>query len=235
MCGNLTIWGYIWAILSVLIAASCSVSYYYAEWLTATPHLSGIVATNETVMAKTPLCSGTNATILSTTFTFSTFRRCNYWNFEGSADICYYIEKKCGRYSDFSGNDGIPSQAWQAGAIMGGIGCGLLIMVALVAFFALFIKGIFNKYVAGISGFFQFLAFVLLAATVIVYPIGLDAERVRGEACGGSAGRFKLGDCSFGWAYWVSVGSALAVLIIACLSPVARKNGDSLYKRGYVI
>ncbi|XP_065840916.1 LHFPL tetraspan subfamily member 6 protein-like [Oscarella lobularis] len=237
MCGNLTGCGYLWAMLSIIVAASTSVGYYYAEWITTQPHLSGRAVSN--VTTGTTFCEGKNASELAeTSFTFSTFRRCNYWTTEedeNEGTRCYKIVHKCGRYKDFGGDEGIPSAAWQAGAIMGGTGAGLLIMVALVAFFALFIKGIFNKYVAGMCGFFQFLAFGLVAATVIVYPLGFDAKRIQSEACGLGAGQFDLGTCSFGWPFWLSAGSAIAILLVACLSPVARKNDESLYKRGYVI
>lgn len=152
MCGSLTFWGYVWGILSILVAASTSVGYYFADWLSGDPKFNGVSPTNYTDL------SFFNQTI-DVKFTFSTFRRCNHWVDVGCSNGARYcVEEECGRYSEFSGTNGIPSDAWRAGAILGGIACGLLILVALTAVFAFFIKGIFNKYVAGICGFLQALA-----------------------------------------------------------------------------
>lgn len=151
MCGSLTLCGYVWAVLSVLVAASTSVGYYFADWMSGDPKFQGQDPSNFTKLE--------NVTI-DVKFTFSTFRRCNHWDTEPRCDdnTAYCINHECGRYYDFSGSRGIPSNAWRAGAILGGIACGLLILVALTAIFAFFIKGIFNKYVAGICGFLQALA-----------------------------------------------------------------------------
>ena len=151
MCGSLTFWGYVWAVLSILVAGSTSVGYYFADWLYGDPKLGG----QNVTMKGLP----------NVTFSYSTFRRCNHWDGAPNCgpdamgnDLQRCIVEECGRYKDFSGTDGIPSAAWQTGAILGGIACGLLILVALTALFAFFIKGIFNKYVAGICGLLQGLA-----------------------------------------------------------------------------
>jgi hypothetical protein len=151
MCGSLTLWGYVWGLLSILVAASTSVGYYFAAWLYGDPKLQGKDLSNATLYNPQDL-----------TLSYSTFRRCNHWDMksdcEHASTDCGVVVKECGRYKDFSGPDGIPSAAWQTGAILGGIACGLLILVALTALFSFFIKGIFNKYVAGICGLLQGLA-----------------------------------------------------------------------------
>lgn len=67
---------------------------------------------------------------------------------------------------------------------------------------------------------------LLLLATIIVFPAGWDADRVRKEACGWSAGQFKPGDCSLGWAYYVMIGCTIGVLLSSFISPATCGKGD---------
>lgn len=74
-----------------------------------------------------------------------------------------------------------------------------------------------------------------MVTTVLIYPVGWDAELLRDEACGPEADQYKLGDCTLEWAFWLSAASALFAVLTACLSPAARKDTESLYSRGYTI
>lgn len=51
----------------------------------------------------------------------------------------------------------------------------------------------------------------LFFISIIVFPAGIDAEDVRHpDMCGPSAGSYKLGSCSVGWAYiLVMVGTGV--------------------------
>ena len=74
-----------------------------------------------------------------------------------------------------------------------------------------------------------------MATAVIIYPVGLEADALRDHACGHDAGSYKLGKCTLGWAFYVSAVSAAFAIFIACLSPAAKKDTESMYSRGYTI
>lgn len=130
----------IWALLSIIVAAVSTVSYWYdAVWLEGKPKLKGVDPTSTNL---TSVRTALNGSGLEVKFTFSTFRRCNHWVLKRSDTdngYGYVINEKCGGYKSFVGEDGIPSDAWRACTVIGGIAWGLLDLVAPVAFGAFFI------------------------------------------------------------------------------------------------
>ena len=62
--------------------------------------------------------------------------------------------------------------------------------------------------------------------TVVVYPIGLEADVVKNEACGLDADRYKPGDCTLMWGFWLTTCSAVLALLLACLSFYVRPPAD---------
>lgn len=57
---------------------------------------------------------------------------------------------------------------------------------------------------------------VLFISSIVIFPAGIDNDIVRHpQLCGQSAGSFKLGDCSIGWAYiLVMVGTGVGVVAV---------------------
>lgn len=91
--------------------------------------------------------------IYNTTVYLGVFRRCNF--LVKRDDGLSVLERACGRYASFQD---IPSEAWKASTVMMGIGCGILLLVALTAIFSCCLRDIVTKTSARVGGGFQFLA-----------------------------------------------------------------------------
>ena len=55
-----------------------------------------------------------------------------------------------------------------------------------------------------------------------LFPVGLDADIIRSDACGWDAGKYELGRCTFGWAFYVIIVCAVGALITAGLLVVVQ-------------
>ena len=98
---------------------------------------------------------------------FGTFRRCNYPRMIDSRRV--EVVTECGRYSQF---EDIPTLWWQIVTISVGIGCGLALLVALVALLSCCLQDVLSVTSVKIAGGMQFLAggwFVLYSVTI--HPI----------------------------------------------------------------
>lgn len=73
--------------------------------------------------------------------------------------------------------------------------------------------------------FFPCTVGLALVGTVLLFPVGWDAERLRMEACGWDAGKYQIGRCSLGWCYYVTLCCAIGVMVTAIISPA--KCGES--------
>lgn len=91
--------------------------------------------------------------IYNTTVYLGVFRRCNF--LIKRKDGLSVLERACGRYASFHD---IPSEAWKASTVMIGLGCGLLLLVALTAISSCCLKDIVTKTSARVGGALQFLA-----------------------------------------------------------------------------
>ena len=81
---------------------------------------------------------------------FGVFRRCNYPRRTVSDE--FEMVEQCGRYSSFTD---IPSLWWQVATIAVGTGCGLAVLIALIAILAICIRGIISPFIARIAGVLQ--------------------------------------------------------------------------------
>ena len=61
---------------------------------------------------------------------------------------------------------------------------------------------------------------VLLFITgIVLFPAGMGAEEIKLESfCGRNADKFKLGECSLGWAYYVIIVGTFLGLIATVMS-----------------
>lgn len=81
---------------------------------------------------------------------FGVFRRCNYPRRTFNDE--FEMVEQCGRYSSFMD---IPSLWWQVATIAVGTGCGLAVLIALIAILAICIRGIISPFIARIAGVLQ--------------------------------------------------------------------------------
>ena len=165
MCGNLTLPGFVWVALSIILAVATSGSYYLPEWLRGPALVNG--SNDKSAFSRHESVDWDKYG--DVTFTFSTFRRCKYWEVTvkpaQTPDTelmyktnVYEVVDDCGRYKDFTGTLGIPSLAWRLSTLTGGVASGLLILVALIALLAVCVKGVLNKCISRLCGCFQLTA-----------------------------------------------------------------------------
>ncbi|XP_070095395.1 LHFPL tetraspan subfamily member 6 protein isoform X1 [Equus caballus] len=224
MASSLTCTGVIWALLSFLCAATSCVGFFMPYWLWGSQ--------------------------LGKPVSFGTFRRCSYPVHDESRQMMVMVEE-CGRYASFQG---IPSAEWRICTIVTGLGCGLLLLVALTALMGCCVSELISRTVGRVAGGIQFLGGLspvegdeilydvkldhelrslckigglLIGAGCALYPLGWDSEEVR-QTCGYVSGQFDLGKCEIGWAYYCTgAGAAAAMLLctwLACFSGKKQKQ-----------
>ncbi|XP_017912170.1 PREDICTED: lipoma HMGIC fusion partner isoform X1 [Capra hircus] len=165
MASSLTCTGVIWALLSFLCAATSCVGFFMPYWLWGSQ--------------------------LGKPVSFGTFRRCSYPVHDESRQMMVMVEE-CGRYASFQG---IPSAEWRICTIVTGLGCGLLLLVALTALMGCCVSELISRTVGRVAGGIQFLGGLLIGAGCALYPLGWDSEEVR-QTCGYISGQFDLGKFS---------------------------------------
>ncbi|XP_059936215.1 LHFPL tetraspan subfamily member 6 protein isoform X2 [Mesoplodon densirostris] len=127
MASSLTCTGVIWALLSFLCAATSCVGFFMPYWLWGSQ--------------------------LGKPVSFGTFRRCSYPVHDESRQMMVMVEE-CGRYASFQG---IPSAEWRISTIVTGLGCGLLLLVALTALMGCCVSELISRTVGRVAGGIQFL------------------------------------------------------------------------------
>ncbi|XP_077014147.1 LHFPL tetraspan subfamily member 6 protein [Tamandua tetradactyla] len=197
MASSLTCTGLVWAALSFLCAAASCVGFFMPYWLWGSQ--------------------------LGKPVSFGTFRRCSYPVHDESRQRMVMVEE-CGRYASFQG---IPSAEWRICAVVTGLGCGLLLLVALTALMGCCVSELISRTVGRVAGGIQFLGGLLVGAGCALYPLGWDSEEVR-QTCGYTSGQFDLGTCELGWAFvCTGAGAAAATLLcpgLACCSGRRQKQ-----------
>lgn len=137
MASSLTCTGVIWALLSLLCAAASCVGFFMPYWLLGTQ--------------------------MDKPVSFGTFRRCSYPVRDEERQATVMVEQ-CGRYASFHG---IPSLEWRICTVVTGVGCGLLLLVALTALMGCCISDLISRTIGRVAGGIQFVGgkFVFLGGS----------------------------------------------------------------------
>lgn len=136
MGSSLTCTGVIWALLSLLCAAASCVGFFMPYWLLGTQ--------------------------MDKPVSFGTFRRCSYPVRDEERQATVMLEQ-CGRYASFHG---IPSLEWRICTVVTGVGCGLLLLVALTALMGCCISDLISRTIGRVAGGIQFVGGELLCCFV---------------------------------------------------------------------
>lgn len=136
MASSLTCTGVIWALLSLLCAAASCVGFFMPYWLLG-------------IQMDKPV-------------SFGTFRRCSYPVRDEESQTTVMLEQ-CGRYASFHG---IPSLEWRICTVVTGVGCGLLLLVALTALMGCCISDLISRTIGRVAGGIQFVGGEYLYACV---------------------------------------------------------------------
>ncbi|KAA8594015.1 hypothetical protein FQN60_004849 [Etheostoma spectabile] len=131
MASSLTCTGVIWALLSLLCAAASCVGFFMPYWLLGTQ--------------------------MDKPVSFGTFRRCSYPVRDEEKQATVMLEQ-CGRYASFNG---IPSLEWRICTVVTGVGCGLLLLVALTALMGCCISDLISRTIGRVAGGIQFVGGLL--------------------------------------------------------------------------
>ncbi|XP_068886357.1 LHFPL tetraspan subfamily member 6 protein isoform X1 [Aphelocoma coerulescens] len=164
MASSLTCAGVVWAFLSFLCAAASCVGFFMPYWLLGSQ--------------------------LEKSVSFGTFRRCSYPVRDESRQMTVMVEQ-CGRYASFQA---IPSAEWRICTVVTGLGCGLLLLVALTALMGCCVSELISRTVGRVAGGIQFLGGLLIGSGCALYPLGWDSEEVR-QTCGNLSNQFELVTC----------------------------------------
>uniref|UniRef100_A0A3B3R715 LHFPL tetraspan subfamily member 6 n=1 Tax=Paramormyrops kingsleyae TaxID=1676925 RepID=A0A3B3R715_9TELE len=126
MASSLTCVGVVWALLSFLSAAACCVGFFMPYWLLGSQ--------------------------MDKPVSFGTFRRCSYPVRDEERQATVMLEQ-CGRYASFQA---IPSLEWRICTVVTGVGCGLLLLVALTALMGCCVSELISRAVGRAAGGIQF-------------------------------------------------------------------------------
>ncbi|XP_038673934.1 LHFPL tetraspan subfamily member 6 protein [Scyliorhinus canicula] len=198
MSSSLTCAGMLWALLSLLSAAASCTGFFMPYWLLGSQ--------------------------LDKPVSFGVFRRCTYpVRQEGQLQSVVMVEQ-CGRYASFLG---IPSLAWKICSVVTGVGCGLLLLVALTALMGCCVSELISRTVGRVAGGIQFVGGLLIGSGCALYPLGWNSEEVQ-QTCNNLSDQFELGTCQLGWAYYCTGGGAAAAMLLctwlACFAGKIQKQ-----------
>lgn len=126
MASSLTCSGVIWALLSLLSAAASCIGFFMPYWLLGSQ--------------------------MDKPVSFGTFRRCTYPVRDEESQSTVMLEQ-CGRYASFYS---IPSLEWRICTVVTGVGCGLLLLVALTALMGCCISDLISRTIGRVAGGIQF-------------------------------------------------------------------------------
>lgn len=126
MAASLTCSGVIWALLSLLSAIASCIGFFMPYWLLGSQ--------------------------MDKPVSFGTFRRCSYPVRDEETQSTVMLEQ-CGRYASFHG---IPSLEWRICTVVTGVGCGLLLLVALTALMGCCISDLISRTIGRVAGGIQF-------------------------------------------------------------------------------
>ncbi|KAG7258001.1 hypothetical protein CRUP_022477 [Coryphaenoides rupestris] len=127
MASSLTCTGAVWALLSMLCAGASCVGFFMPYWLLG-------------VQMDKPV-------------SFGTFRRCSYPVRDEQQGGATVMLEQCGRYASFQG---IPSLEWRICTVVTGVGCGLLLLVALTSLMGCCVSDLISRTIGRVAGGIQF-------------------------------------------------------------------------------
>ncbi|CAG12782.1 unnamed protein product [Tetraodon nigroviridis] len=166
MASSLTCSGVIWALLSLLSAAASCVGFFMPYWLLGSQ--------------------------MDKPVSFGTFRRCTYPVRDEESQSTVMLEQ-CGRYASFYS---IPSLEWRICTVVTGVGCGLLLLVALTALMGCCVSELISRTIGRVAGGIQFVGGLLIGSGCALYPLGWDSEEVQ-QTCSNRSNQFQLGETLF--------------------------------------
>ncbi|XP_026681943.1 LHFPL tetraspan subfamily member 2 protein isoform X2 [Diaphorina citri] len=107
--------------------------------------------------------------------------------------------------------------------IIGLIILGVSLLGALLSFCN---QTLFDRNIFSLSGSAQLIAGGLFVLAILSYASGFGATRMQ-SFCGPDAGFFSIGDCTFGWSFYLAWFGVILTFISAILSAASNKQAFS--------
>ncbi|ESN91716.1 hypothetical protein HELRODRAFT_185197 [Helobdella robusta] len=133
------------------------------------------------------------------------YEYCELYN-SGQNEICR------GQFQDFTT---ILTPAFRASTFF--IGVSILIIFLVIFLFILFFFKAAFKYAYLVCGILQGVSTLFMFLGNVIYPHGWDHIQVK-RLCGESATRFYIGECTFRWAYMLSIIAMCCIFMITILA-----------------
>ncbi|XP_061659307.1 LHFPL tetraspan subfamily member 7 protein isoform X1 [Syngnathoides biaculeatus] len=145
------------------------------------------------------------------------------WHCSESPDHTYRCYRTFGGLGKFAE---IASTSWQTSAALCSGGCALLAVGSLLAVVGVFLPGGgCERRFCALAGYTQMAAVFIMAAGLLVYPLGLNSSLVR-SFCGDSH-VYDAGECRMGWGYMLAVVGVMLTLFLPFFAKYAPKEQAS--------
>ncbi|XP_046856996.1 LHFPL tetraspan subfamily member 2 protein-like [Xenia sp. Carnegie-2017] len=138
----------------------------------------------------------------------------------------------CRRY--IQSLDDLPSDFWKASLVFMVIGATIASISVIMAITAFCVQKIGKKSLISVVGVIQAFAGLFLMVGVVLWPAGWGNENeLFKKYCYKIADdenkpyAFRLGDCTFGWAFYSAIGGTLMIFACAIFSVYAERSTSS--------
>uniref|UniRef100_A0A2C9L2L7 Uncharacterized protein n=1 Tax=Biomphalaria glabrata TaxID=6526 RepID=A0A2C9L2L7_BIOGL len=189
----------LWAFLSVLVAATCLLSFLTPFWAVHPDHIHSFGLLN--LCVRDQRFSHPRSICVN----FGYQQLYSYRNLNNETEIFPYVVDT--PRIDITR---IPSGAWQAACLLFGAGVSVQILGAAVSLVVLTLSEPWHRRVAMTNGYVQTVGVLLLLSGLVLYPIGFSSPFFS-YFCD-STRAFRTGHCAMGWSYITAVmATALSI------------------------
>ncbi|XP_075233831.1 LHFPL tetraspan subfamily member 2 protein [Lycorma delicatula] len=115
---------------------------------------------------------------------------------------------------------------WKAALLLISLGLAVMVFTVMAAVLSCCVQSVYKKSIFTVTGSVQAIAGLLYLLGLICYAAGWGSGRVQ-RLCGKEAAPFSIGDCSIGWALYITVIGIVLTFVTSWLSVKAEKTTSS--------
>lgn len=205
----------LWTLLTIASTLAMVAAVVTPMWLLGFERPAGLKTTNEEILQKK-----TSDGVFSPTV--GIYNRCTKIH-----DFEQMFTDSCAPFvTSFNmPNDEFP-HCWKAALLFFAFGLVFMVLTIGTSVIGCCKRSIRRKSIFTISGTIQSFAVLCYILALMLYPAGWGAERIK-VVCGDLAGPYSIGDCSLGWAFYLSFGATILTFICSVLSVQAEISTSS--------
>lgn len=207
----------LWTLLTIAATLAMLAAVVTPMWLMGPERLPGLKRTNQEE-------NELNEKIIENAYspTLGVYNRCTKIH-----HIDQIFTDSCDPFvTSFSMSNNEFPDCWKAALLFFGCGLAFMVLTIITSVIGFCKRSIRRKSIFTISGTIQSFAGLCYILALMLYPAGWGAERVK-LVCGELAGPYSIGDCSLGWAFFLSLGATLVTFICSVLSVQAEISTSS--------